>query len=247
VLRFVRAVDYPYSTTSVFPFEIACFLHDCAQAGVRCIVECGRMHGYSTAVLDAYGRERGVRIVSIDYEVDAEIARQCRARLATVAPNVELVRADAFRALPRLLAAERRSIALLVDGPKDHYAVYLSAAAAASGHIHLVAHHNVYEKSEAHFRARFPNAHRPESSPVLGAPTFTAFREWERTLIEGTPRDLDRSSLLTAVLAPPGPNRRYLRGPTPRQTRLAHAIRWWWRLGAPPLWFLKFPLTGLGG
>lgn len=243
VLRFVRSVQYPFFTTSIFPSEMACFLYECARSGVQCIVECGRMHGYSTAVLAAYGEIQGVRVVSIDFEVDSEIARQCRDRLAAAA--VELVTDDCFCALPRLLAAERRPLALLVDGPKDHNAIYLSSTAAACGTIRIVAHHNVYENSLGHFLARFPNGKRPEGSPVMTCDGFAAFRAWERDLTHGTPRDLERSSLLTSVLSPPGPDAAYLRRGTPRQARISRLIRWWWRCGAPKLWFLKFPLTGL--
>ncbi len=243
-LRFVRSVDYPFHPTSIFPFEMAYFLGECARAEIGCIIECGRMHGYSTAVLAAYGASQGVRIVSIDFEVDAEVARNCRQRLSAF-PPVELVAGESFRELPRILRREKRPIALLVDGPKNHNAVYLSSTAAAFGTVRLVAHHNAYESSFPHFCSRFPDPTRPEEGSFMTGAAFVEFRAWEHERTAGGYRDLTQSSLALKVLPEPGPDKRYLRGATPEQTRTSRLIYGWWRLGAPPLWFLKSPLTGL--
>ena len=243
-LRFVRGVEYPYFASSIFPFEMAYFLYECARAGIECIIESGRMHGYSTAVLAEYGARQGLRIVSIDYEVDPAVARDCRERLSSF-PAVELITGESFRELPRVLRRENRAIALLVDGPKNHNAVYLSSTAAAFGTVRLIAHHNAYEPSFGHFCDRFPDPARPEGSSVLGCEAFAAFRLWESELTRGTSRDLASSSLALELLPVAGPDTRYLRGGTRQRTLLSHLIFWWWRLGAPPLWFPKAPLSGL--
>jgi hypothetical protein len=243
VLRFVRTVDHPFHPTSVFPFEMAYFLFECARAGIGCIIECGRMHGYSTAVLAEYGARQGIRIVSIDFEADPEIARACRQRLAS-RPPVELVTGEAFRELPRRLRRERRPLALLVDGPKNDAAVYLSSTAAAFGTVRVVAHHNAYEPSFPHFCARFPDPSRPEGSSVLASARFAEFRAWELERTAGGYRDLGSSSLALKVLPVVGPDRRYLRGATGAQTLRSYLVYLWWRLGAP-FGKRRKPLTGL--
>lgn len=247
VLRLVRSVDAPWHTTSIFPSEMAYFLVACEAAGVGCVVETGRNYGYSTAVLAAYAVERGVRVVSIDLELSPAIARACRARLGPSTP-VELVRGEAFRALPRVVRAERRQVALLVDGPKRHAAVYLSASACAAGPVRLVAHHNTMERDPwcEHFRARFPTSLRPDPQTMGTWDGYVDFRAWERELTSRATRDLEELSMLVASLPRSGPDRRYLTGPTWRQTATAHLVRGWCRCGAPAPGFPRGAFGGKG-
>lgn len=241
-LRFVRGINYPYPLSGIFPSEMAFFLWRCERAGVECIIESGRCFGYSTAILAAYGELRGTRVVSIDFDWMPEATAASRRGLARF-QRLELITGDSFCALPRVLRTERRRIALLVDGPKRHAAVYLSAAACAIGTVCLVAHHNVPDHQAdllAHFGRRFPGAGRLEASEVSRARGFSAFRAWERDLTQGTSRDLDRSTLLVSSLPQSGPELSYLEGLTFRQTRTATCLFWWWKtgpLGCRPLGF----------
>lgn len=241
-LRFVRGVDYPYVPSAIYPSEMAYFLCMCERAESDCIIESGRDQGYSTAVLGAYGEQFGKRVISIDIEMDREIARACRQRLSRY-PKLELLAGDSFRILPRLLREERRRIALLVDGPKLHEAIFLSAASCATGTICMVAHHNIAYDNDVfpHFCKHFPNAQRLEQSEVYKSESFPEFRAWERSLTQGTHRDLERTTLLLSVLPKAGPDAQYLEGLTSKQTRAAKYVVWWWKLGAPNLWFIRGP------
>jgi predicted O-methyltransferase YrrM len=245
-LRFVRGIDYPYPVSGIFPSEMAFFLWRCERAGVECIIESGRYFGYSTAILAAYGELRGIRVVSIDVDSVPEATAASRRGLGRF-QRLELITGDSFCALPRVLRTERRRIALLVDGPKSHAAVYLSAAACAIGTVCLVAHHNVEDGHAdllAHFGRRFPGAGRLESSELSRARGFSAFRVWERELTRETHRDLDRSTLLVSALPKSGPELSYLEGLTSQQTWTATCLFWWWKTG--PLGCSLFGLAWRG-
>jgi hypothetical protein len=245
VLRFVQSVDYPYFLSAIFPSEMAYFIYACEQTGINCVIESGRDKGYSTAVLAAWGGLRGVHIVSIDIEMDARVAQECRQRLAGYS-NLTLIAGDSFRKLPDILKNEPGKIALLIDGPKLHEAIYLSSTAAAFADVHLVAHHNIpygdaHDDCLAHFLFRFPGGKRLEESEVVMCSAFPAFREWERELTHDTHRELERTTLLLSVLKQPGPHPGYLTGLTASQTFRSRLTLWWWNAGAFDLWFLKFP------
>lgn len=240
MLSFVRHVDHPYFLSAIYPSEMAYFLYVCDKAGIDCIIESGRDQGYSTAVLAAYGQLRNKRVISIDIEMDRRVAAACRQRLSRY-PRLELIAGDSFRILPQLLKNERGRIALLIDGPKLHEAIYLSAASCAYGTVAVVAHHNVAYDDDVfpHFTRRFPKANRLEQSEIYECASFPEFREWERAMTQGTARDLNRSTLLVSVLSKPGPDVGYLEGLTSKQTRSTRYIFWWWKAGAPNLWFLR--------
>lgn len=242
VLNFVKAVNYPYVPSAIYPSEMAYFLYMCERTEIDCIIESGRDQGYSTAILAEYGQQFGKRVISIDIEMNREVAQACRRRLSRY-PKLELIAGDSFRVLSRLLREEHGRIALLVDGPKLHDAIYLSAASCATSRICLVAHHNIAHDDDVypHFCKHFPNAQRLEQSEVYGCDAFPEFRSWERTLTHGTHRDLECTTLLVSTLSKPGPDVRYLEGLTGKQTRAAKRVVWWWKLGAPNLWFLRGP------
>lgn len=232
ILHFVRSVDFPYHTSSIFPSEMAYFLYCCEQVGVDCIIESGRYEGYSTAVIGAYGKLRTIRVVSVDLETDALVAQRCRESLQRY-PNVELVAGDAFWEIPRFLRSKHRSIALLLDGPKFHKSIYLSAAAAACGRIRIIAHHNMAPESAywyAHFAWRFPQPQRLEDSHVFHCPSFAQFRDWELNVTRGSHRNLHRTSLMISILPHSRPDLRYLMGPSLRHTLGAVFLHLSWRV-----------------
>lgn len=233
VLRFIRSLDFPYHTSGIFPSEMAYFLYRCEQVSVDCIIESGRYEGYSTAVIAAYGEAKRIRVVSIDWELEPEVAQRCRQRLKRYS-NLALVCGDAFRHLPRFLRSTDGSIALLIDGPKCNEAIYLSAAAAAYGPVRLIAHHNVAPEAAywyPHFAKRFPGAERVEDSDMFRCRSFENFRVWEREITKKTHRDLEQTSLMVSRLRRPGPDLSYLRGPSVWHTRGAIYLYAWWKTG----------------
>ena len=240
VFSFIQSVDFPYFPGAIYPSEMACFLSRCEEAGIDCIIESGRADGYSTAIVAAYGKRRNIKVVSFDTEADGPRAEACRKRLSQY-KEVVLIAGDAFHLIPELLrslSVEKRTIALLIDGPKMHQAIYLSAAAVALGPVKLVAHHNT-EPTTAwyrHFVQRFPGTERLEESNLFRSHEFPKFREWEKVFTRGyqsVGRDLDATSLVVSVLPSCGPDRIYLQGPSLRHTLNATLLYWWWRLDTP--------------
>ena len=231
MLRFVQSVEYPWFPGAIFPSEMAFFLFQCEVAGVDCLIESGRQDGYSTAVIAAYAQAKRIHAASIDVERDPARAAACRERLRWFT-NLELVVGNTFTELPSLLNSQKQRIALLIDGPKRHEAIYLSAAAAALGPIRLVAHHSGTPETDwyPHFAYRFPNPRYLEDSALPQSAAFEAFRRWEEALV-GQP--IAHSGLVLSVLPQPGPSPRYLSGPSPRRTLSAMVWYWWWKLGCP--------------
>jgi predicted O-methyltransferase YrrM len=239
-LSFVREAEVPYFVGAIFPSEMALFLHECARARVDAIVESGRQDGYSTALIARYGESQGVAAISIDYEDAAyrDRAIACRQRLSPYRA-LRIEAGDAFVRLPAVLKGlEACRIALLIDGPKGHEAVYLSAAACALAPIAVVAHHNTAPDTPwyPHFSHRFPDPRRVEGSALPRCPGFSAFREWERTQVAVDRRglrDVEQTSLACSVLTRPTPSRLYLSGPSPGFTLRAWVCRTFWQLGRP--------------
>lgn len=236
-LQFVRALDYPYYLGSIFPSEMAHFLSQCDQAAVKTIIESGRQDGYSTAVLGAYGDAQHINVFSIDFEQDAARAQVCRERLARF-KSLHLLKGSATDKMREALAQAEPPIALLIDGPKGHLAVYLAAASAAYAGVGLVAQHNTESSVPWHsqFVARFGEARFFEDTALYHDPDLPQFREWENQVSQGTiGRSIERTSLAVARLPKPGPDTAYLRGTTFWHTFNALSLYWSWRLGTPAL------------
>ncbi len=54
--------------TGIYPSEMAAFLGLCRWAGIRSVAESGRgEHAYSTQTLGAFGKQTGVKVISIDF------------------------------------------------------------------------------------------------------------------------------------------------------------------------------------
>ncbi len=236
VLSFVRYLDFPYFAGAVYPSEMAFFLYECERAGIKCIIESGRGDGYSTAVIAAYGESKRIRIISIDRETDQRRAGDCRRRLSRYS-RLELVVGDTFYKLPKLLRSTNGPVALLIDGPKGHEAIYLSAAAAAYGPIKVISHHNVHPGHTrlcSHFVKCFAGAPRLEDSELFRSEAFGEFRDWERRATEnyrGPGRELDQTSLVVSVLPSTGPDPDYL-----HKASLSHRVNstslfLWWKAG----------------
>jgi predicted O-methyltransferase YrrM len=240
LFSFIQNVDFQYFPGAIYPSELACFLNRCKKANIDCIIESGRADGYSTAVLAAYGEQTNIDVISIDFEADKPRALACRKRLKGYG-KLRLLDGDAFRLFPDLLSsisADRQAIALLIDGPKMHEAVYLSAAAVAVSPVRVVAHHNTEPGTPwyDHFVQRFPNVERLEDSDLIHSKEFNEFREWERRFTgeyHSLGRNLAATSLVVSSLPTVGPDKRYLAGPSFRHTFCAVALYSWWHLGTP--------------
>ncbi len=129
---------------AIFPREMAFFLARCEQLGVKCIVESGRQNGYSTKILGEYvqTQENRVRVCSIDYELDAGQARRCRERLAGY--PIELLKGDSNILLGQVVRDQINGpVAILMDGPKDFWAMSLLFASAEWKPVSLLAMHNL--------------------------------------------------------------------------------------------------------
>jgi hypothetical protein len=228
----IRSLEYPSFPGTIFPSEMAFFLYSCDRAGVAAIIESGRQDGYSTAVLGSYGDIQGVPVSSIDIEADPPRAQVTRERLARF-KSLEVSRGNSYRVIPRVLRNLPGPVALLIDGPKEHDAIYLSAAAAAYGPVSLVAHHNTEPGTpwHPHFIARFGEAGFFEQSDLASDPDAPGFRQWEREFTRDTNRDLAQTSLAIARLPTEGPRLRHLRGPTAWHTLNAWSLYLSWRVG----------------
>ena len=228
----VRGLNYPFFPGAIFPSEMAFFLYSCERIGIAAIIESGRQDGYSTAVLGAYCDDRGLPMTSIDIEIDENRADVARKRLSRFR-SLDIRRGNSFRLIPKVLKSVRGPIALLIDGPKEHEAIYLSSAAAAFGPIGLIAHHNTAPGAPwlPHFISRFAEAAFFEQSDLANDPDAAKFREWEREFTHATNRDLDQTSLAIAQLSPKAPNLEYLRGPNMWHTLNARILYYSWRAG----------------
>jgi len=228
----IRSLEYPFFPGAIFPSEMAFFLYSCDMTGVAAIIESGRQDGYSTAVLASHGDVRGIPVISIDIELEPQRAQVARERLARF-KTLDVRRGNSYRLVPRVLRNLPGPVALLIDGPKEHEAIYLSAAAAAFGSVGLVAHHNTEPGTRwhPHFIARFGEAGFFEQSDLARDPDAPGFRQWEREFTRDTNRDLAQTSLAIARLSPEGPKLRHLRGPNAWHTLNATSLYLSWRAG----------------
>jgi hypothetical protein len=126
---------------AINPCELAYFAAVCRVSGVRRIVESGRQDGYSTRILGRLAERTGITVVSIDMEIDQARADACRARLAGL--PLELLKADAYRAVGEEIAKSAQPTALLIDGPKGFPALALLLAASRFEHVRVLALHNL--------------------------------------------------------------------------------------------------------
>lgn len=200
-LSLVRSVNYPYFIGSIFPSEMAFFLWSCEQAGIRSIIESGRQDGYSTAVLGRWADDSDMAVVSVDVEIEPERAKATRDRLSRF-KQIDVLKGNSYQLMPQLLSKLEAPIALLIDGPKEHSAIYLSAAACTSGKVRMVAHHNTKPSMPwyAHFVNRFGQPKFLESTPIVRCDTFENFRSWEMKIANSEHRDLGHSSLAISTL-----------------------------------------------
>lgn len=183
---------------AIFPCEMVYFLAACDAARIRTVVESGRQDGYSTRILGEYARRTGVRIVSIDFEDDADRAARCRAMLAPY--PIDLRKGNAFLAVVAAVRDAAGPAALIVDGPKGFLAQSMALSALACGDVGLLAFHNLPERTD--FRGHVESlADRPafyeaEVDP-LDVPAWRELRAHEREHCarKGARRDLDASSL----------------------------------------------------
>jgi hypothetical protein len=127
---------------AIFPSEMTYFIALCDTLGVKRVVESGRQDGYSTRILGAWAAAKGVEVVSIDIEWDAERAKRARDRLSVY--PVRCVKGDACAEIGRALAEDSTTpTAVLCDGPKRWPAISLLCAAAAQKNVKLLSMHNV--------------------------------------------------------------------------------------------------------
>lgn len=202
-----RLKQLPWKT-GIYPAEMAIFLGLCEQEGVKTIIESGRgPDAYSTQAIGMYTEQHpNVRAHSVDvfhprrFHYRPLLKKYSRLRCWT---------GNAFRWVPLITMFTRKPIALLVDGPKAHAAVKLSAS--VRQRIRVVAHHNTPPDAPwlSDFRAIFPDAHHYEDLPLNSDPRWLAFREWEKRATGGyetddtthgiTGRSLQQSSLIFAV------------------------------------------------
>jgi hypothetical protein len=113
---------------AIFPSEMAFLVATCITRGVDCVIESGRQDGYSTEILGQWARRSGVRIVSIDLEIEPERAAACRDRLKAF--PVDLVKGSAYAEFGRWSrkAGVGSKLAFLADGPKEWPAISMMAA-----------------------------------------------------------------------------------------------------------------------
>jgi predicted O-methyltransferase YrrM len=240
VFAFVREAGIPYFAGAIFPSEMALFIQLCDETGVDGIVESGRQDGYSTGLLALYGERKEIPVVSVDYEdvAYAERTEACRTRLRRFS-RLRLDVGDALERFPAVLRGlKAQRIALLVDGPKGHEAIYLSAAACARAPVALVAHHNTAPTMSwySHFAFRFPGAQRLEESSLARSTGIEDFRKWERQVVAVDDRGLrgvDDTSLACSRLQPPAPSRSFLTGPSRVLSLRAWVCHLWWAAGCP--------------
>ena len=121
----------PYQPKGIFFSELFLFLRACDAAFVDQVIESGVKHGMSTRVLAAV---YGGHVISIDQRFP---------RAFQAPAGVRLVRGDARVELPRLLAAARGRVAVLIDGPKGRKALVLKDACLAYPGVHLVGIHDL--------------------------------------------------------------------------------------------------------
>lgn len=228
----IQGLGYPYFPGAIFPSEMAFFLHSCDGAGVAAIIESGRQDGYSTAVLGRFGDEHALPVISIDIELDPQRAQDARVRLGRY-ESLKILLGNSYRLIAKFLRTLPAPVALLIDGPKEHDAIYLSSAAAAYGPIALVGHHNTEPGASwhPHFAERFSEAKFFEDSELARDPAAQDFRKWERLFTQEANRNLSQTSLAVANLSPAGPHPSYLQGPNAWDTLNALSLFWSWHVG----------------
>jgi hypothetical protein len=129
---------------AMFPSEVAWFLDHFDRVAASVLIECGRQDAVSTEMLGTYLEGRDARIVSIDFDNDAERARKAHDRVARLR-NVELVTGDIHVMVPELIARyPHERIAILQDGPKGWEGLSTLLAAATVDNVVMVAQHNLH-------------------------------------------------------------------------------------------------------
>jgi hypothetical protein len=153
---------------AIFPCEMAFFLAACRVRDVVAIVESGRQDGYSTQILGRFAERFGVDVYSIDLETDKERAQRCRDGLRGL--PLHLLNGNAFDLIGRTVdALAGKRTALLLDGPKEWFALSTIAAAAAP-HVEVCALHNMSEDKLAWFETY--GACRYEDTVSSGGPAW---------------------------------------------------------------------------
>lgn len=189
-----RAIDDnwvgKWTDGAIFPRELVYFLATCEARGVERIIESGRLDGFSTECLAAYGD-----VVSIDWDEprfhDRLVAGD--ARLAGLA-NVDLRIGDAMVLLGRAVMEDRRPTAVMIDGPKGYAALGLNLAAGTFRHVRVLGQHNLDpgERCTEYLKRLVGPVHY-EYDPRVEGDAWDALGRAEKALTSG--RSLDRSSL----------------------------------------------------
>lgn len=216
---------------AIFPCEMVYFLAMAEIEGIKTIMESGRQDGYSTIILGEFARRTGVRVISIDYEEDADRGRQCRERLAPY--PVETLVGDAFTLVGETLnGVLEEPMALLVDGPKSWSATALLHAAVANRKVKLIALHQ--HRDAAPTRALLdrigPKAFYEDFLTVSDGPWAELRAREKAALAQKTTRSLNQSSL--AILLVPDETRRRMAGAVRREFMFFQPplINLFWRL-----------------
>lgn len=188
---------------AIFPCEMVYFLAMAEIEDSRTILESGRQDGYSTIILGEFARRTGIRVVSIDYEEEAERGQRCRERLASY--PVEALVGDAFSLIGRILAESATdSVAILVDGPKGWSANALALSSAGYSNVRLLALHNQHlasPETRALLDVFHPRAFYEDALVETEGP-WRQLREQEKAHLErNAVRPLDRSSLAAFIVS----------------------------------------------
>jgi hypothetical protein len=233
---------------AIYPSEMAYFLAVCDVDQIKGIVESGRQDGYSTEIMGHWAKSRDVEIVSIDLEEEEARAAECRARLRGL--PLTLVKGNAYASVGRAVNgfAGRRT-AILADGPKGWPALSMMAAA-ADGHVAVVALHNLADWVPEYPWFRQFGGRFHEDDIVAGGPRWQELRQRE---IAHATRSAAVRSLEASTLG-------VMRLDNPARAKFSSAwnpafglhqpafVRMLWRLGAydltPKLYGASYRLLG---
>lgn len=143
LLAFVTSKIDAWLPGAMFPSELSWLLESVVDQGCTAVVECGRQDGVSTELLGRYLTPRKIKLYSIDFDDNADRARQSRERVKDL--MVECVSGDIHAQAPQLLnRLKGKRVCIVQDGPKGWEGLTTILAASQLEQVVLIAQHNLH-------------------------------------------------------------------------------------------------------
>ncbi|MFX1451704.1 MAG: hypothetical protein ACFFCM_12720 [Promethearchaeota archaeon] len=144
LIRFEETIrDIKYEENGILNSEMLLFVSLVDFLKPKVIIESGRSRGQSTKIMSEYFKKSSYTIHSIEYNKYSEDVEISLKRLQGYR-NLKLHFGDSFELIPKLINEES---CILIDGPKDLYAINLAIKILYNPLVKAVFIHDVYKNS----------------------------------------------------------------------------------------------------